>query len=534
VANGVYYEYLYIDKTINLIGSSMDSTVIDGTGLLPTGGIIYFFENNSRIENFRIIGTTSSNSSIISTRRANVVGKNCKISNSYDGLSINFSSASFSNFFIENTRGAVRIDDPADTSHPSITNSIIISTNEIEFTSLLIFFGSSPIIENNIIVSEGGNVLTGIEADAFVNPTIKNNFVIGFKGQNIGTHNTTDTTILINNITSYSSQGRGIKLNNGNKSKLRNNILSNNNEGIYIGLGQSANSDYNLFWMNSSDLFGINYGDSDIVADPMFIKDTIPNSELDFDYHLQAYSPAIDAGDPEILDVDGTRSDMGIFGGPKGEYYKYLDLPPRTPRNFRDSLDLINRILFLNWDGNSESDFSNYNIYRDTIVGFIPNEFNLISQTDTSYFTDDLSSIISKNIYYRIAAIDSQDNESQPGNEIAVLIVGVNPEVEIIRDYILYQNYPNPFNPSTKISYEIKDHSYVKLMVYDIKGELISVLVNKEQDAGYYEVEFNAEVRSEKQEVKGIASGIYLYRIEVIGKGNLPVYSDMKKMILIK
>jgi hypothetical protein len=59
-----------------------------------------------------------------------------------------------------------------------------------------------------------------------------------------------------------------------------------------------------------------------------------------------------------------------------------------------------------------------------------------------------------------------------------------------ISDFVLYQNYPNPFNPSTKIGYQLKQRAYVKLMVYDIKGELISVLVNKEQNAGYYEVEF--------------------------------------------
>ena len=97
-------------------------------------------------------------------------------------------------------------------------------------------------------------------------------------------------------------------------------------------------------------MFGISYGDNDIVADPMFVKDTIPNAGLYFDYHLQAYSPAIDAGDPKILDVDGSRSDIGLFGGPGGESYIYLDLPPKTPRNFIDSLDSANKILFLSWD----------------------------------------------------------------------------------------------------------------------------------------------------------------------------------------
>jgi competence CoiA-like predicted nuclease len=109
--------------------------------------------------------------------------------------------------------------------------------------------------------------------------------------------------------------------------------------------------------------------------------------------------------------------------------------------------------------------------------------------------------------------------------------VSVDEYPQIVNNYYLYQNYPNPFNPSTKIGYKLKERSYVKLMVYDIKGEMISVLVNSEQEAGYYEVEFS----SQKSEVRSqLASGIYLYRIEVIGEGNIPVYSDMRKMVLIK
>ncbi|HRP37407.1 MAG TPA: T9SS type A sorting domain-containing protein, partial [Candidatus Dojkabacteria bacterium] len=99
--------------------------------------------------------------------------------------------------------------------------------------------------------------------------------------------------------------------------------------------------------------------------------------------------------------------------------------------------------------------------------------------------------------------------------------------------YLLYQNYPNPFNPNTKIGYQLKERAYVKLMIYDIKGELVSVLINKEQNSGYYEAEFN--VNGQTSNVKGnLASGIYLYRIEVIGEGKIPVYTEMKKMLMIK
>ncbi|MDY0080542.1 MAG: T9SS type A sorting domain-containing protein, partial [Ignavibacteriaceae bacterium] len=96
---------------------------------------------------------------------------------------------------------------------------------------------------------------------------------------------------------------------------------------------------------------------------------------------------------------------------------------------------------------------------------------------------------------------------------------------EVKRDYHLYQNYPNPFNPNTVISYQLAVNSYVKVMVYDIKGELLEVLVNENKPAGYYEVEFNAGK---------YASGIYLYRIEAVDESGIPRFMDMKKMMLVK
>jgi hypothetical protein len=66
----------------------------------------------------------------------------------------------------------------------------------------------------------------------------------------------------------------------------------------------------------------------------MFVKDTLPNPQLDFDYRLQAYSPGIDAGNPDILDVDGSSSDIGMYGGSSDNRINIKDLPPATPVNF--------------------------------------------------------------------------------------------------------------------------------------------------------------------------------------------------------
>jgi hypothetical protein len=231
------------------------------------------------------------------------------------------------------------------------------------------------------------------------------------------------------------------------------------------------------------------------------------------------------AGDPNIQDVDGTRSDIGAYGGLGGEKYIYLDLAPRPPVNLTAEMDSIH--ITVSWNRNSEADFSFYRIYRDTIPGFTIDTTKLISSQLDTFYVQLIPTGVTKFVY-KLTAVDRQGNTSGPTEELIVNITSTGEYPITISNYILYQNYPNPFNPSTKIGYRLKERGYVKLMVYDIKGELVDVLVNDVKDTGYYEVEFNTGVRI------NLASGIYLYRIEVIGEGKIPRFSDMKKMILLK
>jgi Secretion system C-terminal sorting domain len=104
-----------------------------------------------------------------------------------------------------------------------------------------------------------------------------------------------------------------------------------------------------------------------------------------------------------------------------------------------------------------------------------------------------------------------------------------NPEVTGVKEtrlnnvapqnFMLSQNYPNPFNPTTKIQYSITKASNVRLAVYNILGQEVSVLVNRYKGVGTYEVDFDAS---------NLASGIYIYRIEA---GDQVV---SKKMTLLK
>ncbi|MBE0551786.1 MAG: hypothetical protein IH619_05345, partial [Ignavibacterium sp.] len=215
--------------------------------------------------------------------------------------------------------------------------------------------------------------------------------------------------------------------------------------------GLQINKNYNLFWNNDNNLQGVAISDSDIVADPMFVNDTIPTANGSYDFHLQKYSPAIDKGDPTILDVDGSRSDIGLFGGPLGEKYTYQDLAPKPPRNLTVSMN--SGLVHLKWNKNTEADLFRYRVYRDTVPDFIYDTTKIIAVlSDTTFYDDPPQKFISGNYYYKITAIDSAYNQSPTSEESHINITGI-PEAPpiVVEHYRLLNNYPNPFNPSTTI-----------------------------------------------------------------------------------
>lgn len=83
----------------------------------------------------------------------------------------------------------------------------------------------------------------------------------------------------------------------------------------------------------------------------------------------------------------------------------------------------------------------------------------------------------------------------------------------------LDQNYPNPFNPATTIKYELPKAANVQLEVYNMLGQHVTQLVDKQQSAGTYEATFDAGKFN---------SGVYIYKLTVAGK------VITKKMTLIK
>jgi len=92
-------------------------------------------------------------------------------------------------------------------------------------------------------------------------------------------------------------------------------------------------------------------------------------------------------------------------------------------------------------------------------------------------------------------------------------------------NFAILQNYPNPFNPTTSIQYQIpNDNSRVSICVFNIKGQLVRTLVDREQDAGFYHVIWDGTGNNGNK----VSSGMYFYRMES------GTYSKMKKLILMR
>jgi len=116
---------------------------------------------------------------------------------------------------------------------------------------------------------------------------------------------------------------------------------------------------------------------------------------------------------------------------------------------------------------------------------------------------------------------DSDDLSFDLGLEATpneVTDISVSPQ-NLPQEFSLAEPYPNPFNPTTVIGYNVPEFSKVRLSIYNVLGQKVSELVNRESPAGKYEIEWNAE---------NLGSGVYI----VVLRTNTKIMT--KKITLIK
>jgi len=83
----------------------------------------------------------------------------------------------------------------------------------------------------------------------------------------------------------------------------------------------------------------------------------------------------------------------------------------------------------------------------------------------------------------------------------------------------LLSNYPNPFNPMTTIPFTLTESAETRVSVYNLKGELVSILLRGTLEAGYHETRWNAS---------DVSSGVYLISLESNG------LSRTRKVMVLK
>jgi len=159
-------------------------------------------------------------------------------------------------------------------------------------------------------------------------------------------------------------------------------------------------------------------------------------------------------------------------------------------------------------------------------IGFVSGNGNSNAPKNYSFIDNSINS--AAKLFYRLKQVDSDGTFNYS-------------KIEAVSSYIpetilLEQNYPNPFNPSTKIKYEIPSPSnlfgggeaenlFVSIKVFDVLGNEISTLVNKQHPPGSYEVEFNG---------KNSPSGMLVYKLQVYNLDGSFEFALVKKMLLLK
>lgn len=187
--------------------------------------------------------------------------------------------------------------------------------------------------------------------------------------------------------------------------------------------------------------------------------------------------------------------------------------------------NISDNVVSLNWETSTETNNKGFEVERKvngnwSKIGYVSG-FGTTTELHKYSFTDKLPATVKEGkVIYRLKQIDF-DGTYQYSKETEVSFEG-GP-----KEFKLSQNYPNPFNPTTTIKYSLPYDSKVKVVVYNLAGEVVKTLVNTTQGAGNHETQFSSNGLS-------TASGIYFYSIEAVSVDGSKNFKETKKMVLIK
>ncbi len=225
-------------------------------------------------------------------------------------------------------------------------------------------------------------------------------------------------------------------------------------------------------------------------------------------------------GDVDIMvNPDGTATIYVLSTNNGVGVYKSSAQIPVELESFAGTVE--DRNVILNWQTATETNTSMFQIERSTgsswqVVGSVRAAGTSTEKKTYSFIDKDLNA---GKYQYRLKMIDLDGTYSY--SSAAEVEIGV-PTV-----FSLSQNYPNPFNPTTRVDYQIPANSRVTIELYDITGQKVAELLNREQAAGYYTLDISANKHK-------LASGVYIYRMIAVDNTSGKNFVNTKKMMLLK
>ena len=256
-------------------------------------------------------------------------------------------------------------------------------------------------------------------------------------------------------------------------------------------------------WLSPDVLSGRVYNGNSVGVELTFVSEDYPLGNYSMDVVINSNDPV---NNPVIVPVS-----MEIIPVP-------VELVSLTASAGEEGIKI-------SWSTATETNNSGFEVERKQSddqgwqkLGFVDGKGNSTEMTVYS-FTDSYENIkLNSPLKYRLRQIDLDGS------------VTYSKEIDATGEFLpkvysLEQNYPNPFNPETNIKYAVPELSKIKLVVYNILGEVVSELINEEKEAGYYKVVWNAS---------GYSSGIYFYSIYAKSKVTNREFSSVKKMMFVK
>lgn len=194
---------------------------------------------------------------------------------------------------------------------------------------------------------------------------------------------------------------------------------------------------------------------------------------------------------------------------PSTESYAYSidNLAPAAPIQL--SAQRVGDDVLLKWKRapKKEHDFKQYELYRATSTGVLPQPVNLVSSPIDTVYTD--SSAPAGTLYYIVTAIDVHTNQSAPSNEASVSgATGVSGSVPPAT-LTLLANVPNPFAGATELRIGLPLTDDVTLDVYDVAGRRVTSRSYPHMAPGWQRIMFDSRDGSGH----ALPAGVYFYRV---------------------